>query len=101
MPLKNKHYLLLAFFSIVNYITVNAQSQGTLKGTVTDGVTKEAIIGAVIYNVSDKTNGVVTDISGNYQLSLKPGADTVICTIISMQPDTFIVNIEPSASVTH
>jgi outer membrane receptor protein involved in Fe transport len=99
--LRNNHYLLLAFFSIVNYITVNAQSQGTLKGTVTDGVTKEAIIGAVIYNVSDKTNGVVTDINGSYQLPLKPGTDTVICTIISMQPDTFIVTLEASASVVH
>ncbi|HTA82734.1 MAG TPA: TonB-dependent receptor [Bacteroidia bacterium] len=99
--MRNNHYFLLAFFSIVNYIAVNAQSQGTLKGMVTDGVTKEAVIGAVIYNVSDKTNGVVTDISGNYQLPLKPGTDTVICTIISMQPDTFIVNLDPSASVVH
>ena len=98
--MKKYNYLFPAFFITAFSLTVNAQSGGTLKGVVTDASTKEAEIGAIVYNISDKSHGVVSDINGNYQLSLTPGKDTIVCTIISMQPDTFIVS-DGSQSTEH
>lgn len=80
---------------------VHAQISGIIRGVASDGTTKEALIGAVVYNVSDKGHGVVTDINGNYQLSLSPGKDTVVCTMISFQPDTFVVVVTASQNYDH
>jgi outer membrane receptor protein involved in Fe transport len=88
---KKYNYLFLPLFFAVHSLSLNAQSSGSLKGVVIDASTKEAEIGAVVYSVSDKSHGVVTDINGNYQLPLTPGKDTIVCTLISMQPDTFII----------
>ncbi len=98
--MKNYYYTFIASILIVISPSIKAQNSVILKGIVSDAVSKELIIGAVVYNVSDKEHGVVSDINGNYQLPLKPGRDTIVCTIISMQPDTFIV-IDPSKDNTH
>jgi outer membrane receptor protein involved in Fe transport len=98
--LKKTHYLFLPLLFVLTSASLRAQSTGTLKGVVTDAATKETIIGAVVYNVSDKTRGVVSDVDGNYVLPLNPGKDTIVCTIISMQPDTFIVD-DPSKDAVH
>ncbi len=98
--LKKTPYLFLPLAFTLISASLSAQSTGTLKGVVTDAATKETMIGAVVYNISDKTRGVVSDVDGNYQLPLNPGVDTIVCTIISMQPDTFIVT-DPSKDVVH
>lgn len=77
-----------------------AQTSPVIKGIVTDGSTKEVLLGAVVYNISDKLHGAVTDINGTYQINLTPGKDTIVCSIISMQPDTFIVT-DPSKDIVH
>ena len=95
-----KNCLLLPLVFTLSLASVYAQTNGTLKGVVSDGSTKETLIGAVIYNISDKMHGVVTDVNGAYQLPLNPGKDTIVCTMISMQPDTFIV-ADPSKDIVH
>lgn len=50
-----------------------AQQNATLKGTVTDKKTGEPIIGANVV-VKGTTNGVITDIDGNYMLQAPIGA---------------------------
>ena len=98
--MKKHYYAFLVVSLIAISSTISAQTTGTLKGVVSDASTKETMIGAVVYNVSDKTHGVVTDVNGAYQLALSPGKDTIVCMIISMQPDTFIVT-DPSKDIVH
>ncbi|MGB0369692.1 MAG: carboxypeptidase-like regulatory domain-containing protein, partial [Flavobacteriales bacterium] len=65
-----------------------AQERGTLTGVVMDGDTDETVIGANVVLLSDKGVGASTDFDGNYSFTLPPGKHTVVCTFVSMQPDT-------------
>ncbi len=95
---KNYNVFLVALIALSS--TLSAQTPGTLKGVVSDASTKETLLGAVVYNISDKAHGVVSDVNGAYQLPLNAGKDTIVCMVISMQPDTFIVT-DPSKDITH
>jgi TonB-linked SusC/RagA family outer membrane protein len=44
----------------------------TVKGTVTDGDNKEPLLGVTVRDMNNKSNGTVTDIDGNYSLSVSP-----------------------------
>ncbi|MGP8215423.1 MAG: TonB-dependent receptor domain-containing protein [Bacteroidia bacterium] len=98
---KNCYLFLTLFLILYSVASLHAQGTGTLKGIAKDASTKETLIGAILYNISDKAHGVITDINGNYELSLTPGKDTVVCTMISMQPDTFIAIISASQVTEH
>lgn len=50
-----------------------AMAQGTVSGTITDGATKEPLIGANILVVGTST-GTVTDVDGSYSLNVPAGA---------------------------
>lgn len=66
--------MLPAFFLLFTTWMVQAQ-KATLKGTITDASTKEALIGAnVIYA---EGRGVSTDFDGNYILELEAGTYTI------------------------
>lgn len=71
-----------------------SQKYGILKGVVMDAATKEGIIGATIYDASDISRGVVSDVNGNYELRLNLGRHKMICSYISMKSDTFSVIID-------
>ncbi|MFY9311126.1 MAG: TonB-dependent receptor [Bacteroidia bacterium] len=85
-------YPCLTVSFIVSFVSFSyAQNQGILKGIVTDATNKELIVGANIYDLNDLSHGAVTDIDGKYQLRLNPGKRTIVCSFISMKPDTLIV----------
>jgi len=44
-----------------------------VSGKITDIVTKQPIIGAYIIDISDPSNGGVSDLDGNYSLTLPEG----------------------------
>lgn len=94
-------YFLPYLFSIPYSISVYALNSGTLKGVVTDASNNESIIGAAIYDLSDITHGVVSDINGNYVLHLNQGKHTIICSFVSMKPDTLVVFIDSAKVVVH
>jgi iron complex outermembrane receptor protein len=85
-------FIFLACVFFVENIT--AQSYGILRGAVMDLSTKEAITGAAIYDAEDITRGVTSDINGNYELRMSIGKHRMVCSFISMRPDTFIVFID-------
>ena len=62
-----------------------AQS-GIVKGTVTDELTGETIIGATISYSGG--NGTITDIYGNYTLTLPKGEQTITYSFVGMNPET-------------
>src|ERR1035437_7931454 len=94
MRLKKINYFFIPLFLITYSASLHAQGFGILKGIVTDASDKEAIVGAHIYDPSDKTHGVATDINGNYQLRLSSGKRTIVCSYISNKSDSIIVLID-------
>ncbi len=102
MSLKNIFtYSFLCLFTILSSLSLQAQSSGTIKGVVTDASNKESIIGAAIYDLSDMTHGVVSDINGNYLLHLSKGKHTIICSFVSMKSDTIVVFSDSSKVEEH
>lgn len=74
MDLFNKRYV---FLSICLFLCVHFSAyaqMATLRGTLTDAETGEALISATI-KATD--NGAITDIDGTYQFQLKAGTQTI------------------------
>ena len=69
-----------------------AQDMGTVAGNILDAESGEELIGATIL-VQENSKGTVTDISGNYQLSLEPGTYTIQYSYVSYSPKT-VENVE-------
>jgi len=93
-----KQFLLLLLLSPA---CLMAQSTGTLKGSVTDTVGRESLVGATVYDLNDLNIGEVTDVHGNYELHLSPGTHTIVCSVFGMKPDTFVVQINTSEVTVH
>lgn len=67
--LKRQTYTYTSLF-ILLLISVSVQAQSEIKGVVIDQKTQEPIIGATVL-VKNTTNGVFTDIDGNFTLPIK------------------------------
>jgi len=94
-------YLFLAPNSILLHAQGTTSVSSGIKGLVLDASNKESIIGAAIYDLSDITHGSTTDINGNYQLNLKKGKHTIVCSFVSMKSDTITVFIDSSKVEEH
>ncbi|OFY84050.1 MAG: hypothetical protein A3F72_11765 [Bacteroidetes bacterium RIFCSPLOWO2_12_FULL_35_15] len=90
---KNLYKILFTFF-IFSSAFLPAQEYGILKGEIMDAFTKEAIVGAAIYDANDITRGVISDVNGNYELRLNLGKHKMICSFVGMKADTFSVYID-------
>jgi iron complex outermembrane receptor protein len=99
MRFKKNNFIFLYLFLIIFPASLRAQNFGILKGVVRDASDNEAVIGAIIYDLSDKSHGVVSDVNGNYQLHLNSGKRKIICSLISMKADTFIVVMSDSSKI--
>ena len=77
---KSTLILILSLFSGIGFF---AQT-GTLKGTLTDEITGETLIGASIIYGSGQ--GTTTDIDGNYQLDLPLGDQSITFSYVGMLP---------------
>ncbi len=74
--MKSVRYLLLSFLVAMVSLGVSAQNV-TLKGIVKDK-TGETVIGASIVEKGKTSNGTITDIDGNFTLTVSPGATLVV-----------------------
>jgi len=61
-----------------------AFAQELVKGVVIDS-SGESVIGASIYDKSNRTNATVTDLDGNFSLKMSGGQGTIIVTCIGMK----------------
>jgi len=75
--------ILLTFLCVLLGASVFAQN-GTIRGTVTDGETGEAMIGATVV-IKGTTNGAATDIDGKYAISVPAGTYTIQASYVSFQ----------------
>lgn len=88
--------LLLTLLSLAAF----AQS-GTIKGTLLDATSKEAIIGgSVVLKGTTPPVGTSTDIEGNFELRNVPtGNHTVVITYVSYKPKEVAVTVYPNQAV--
>ncbi len=75
--------LLILVLSIIG-TTVFAQSR-TITGTIKDGITGEALIGASIRSVSDPSVGALTDIDGNFFLEVDDNTTEVVASYVGYE----------------
>lgn len=73
--MKNMRTFLLSLLAVIS-LSVSAQNV-TVKGTVTDK-TGETVIGASVVQKGNASNGTITDIDGNFSLSVPSNATLVI-----------------------
>ncbi len=81
---------LLSLFLICSSISLYAQNI-TVRGTVTDNVFKDALIGVTIV-IEGTSDGTVTDIDGNYTLNNVPSNGKLVVSYVGMQSQTIAVN---------
>ena len=77
--------LWLLFFAVLGIQSVLAQAY-TVKGNVVSKTDNEPLIGVSILQ-KGTTNGVVTDIDGNYELQIQGGEATLVFSYIGLQTD--------------
>ena len=82
MSRKSSKTSVLAFLLMV--FTMPAFAQQQVKGVVVD-TNGEAIIGASVVQKSNRTNGTITDLDGNFSLRLPEGRGTVIVSYVGMK----------------
>ncbi len=74
----NKKYLQkILFITLLFSASQNLFAQFKVSGTISDAVTKEALIGASI-RVKGTQQGTVTDLDGQFSLSVKNGSETLL-----------------------
>lgn len=73
--------ILLIITAVLVAVSSFAQ-QGKLRGTIIDEGDGETLIGVTVV-VEGTTNGTITDLDGNYSLSLNPGTYTILFSYIS------------------
>ena len=78
--MKNMRMVLLLFVAMIS-LSVSAQNV-TVKGTVKDK-TGETVIGASVVEKGNTSNGTITDIDGNFSLSV-PGNATLVFSYVGM-----------------
>ena len=77
-----------------------AAAQGTLRGTIADSLSGEALPGANVL-IAGTSLGTATDLDGNYRISGIPsGPQTVRVSYIGYQPKEVSVNVEDGEIVT-
>lgn len=74
--MKNNYFLFL-FFLFVG-VEYGFTQTGTIQGTVVEASTNEPIIGARIF-VNTTTSGAVTDLDGNFEITLPQGSYSLTC----------------------
>jgi TonB-linked SusC/RagA family outer membrane protein len=87
----NKKHLFLSIFLAFFLLSQKTLAQFQVSGTVTDATTNEALIGASI-SVKGATQGTVTDIDGNFSLSVKSGSETLLLSYTGYKPLEVAIN---------
>ncbi|HWB64980.1 MAG TPA: TonB-dependent receptor [Chitinophagales bacterium] len=70
-----------------------AQKKIAISGMVKDAKTGEAMAGAVVYPISNPTDGVSVNAYGFYSLSLNPGRDTIVAQYIGYDKKIIVLNL--------
>jgi hypothetical protein len=91
---------ILSILFVCMSVVAFAQS-GTIKGTILDAKTKEAIIGgSVLLKGTNPPIGMSTDIEGNFEIPNVPtGNHTVVISFVSYKPKEVAITVYPNQAV--
>jgi len=99
--MNHRTLLLLLLFLLPGTIPVLAQKEKqktyTISGKVSDSQNGESLIGATIFILEKKT-GTVSDIYGNFSISLLPGQYTVTISYIGYGPVKKTITLDKDIS---
>ena len=91
--------LIISILLLIQGLVVTAQT-GTIKGTVTDAKTKEALIGTTVL-IKGTTQGTITDFDGNYVIpKVTAGTQTIAVSFISYDTQEFQVEVTAGQETT-
>ncbi|MCX6247794.1 MAG: TonB-dependent receptor [Bacteroidetes bacterium] len=97
-----RKFLLILLILLSGTISVTAQKEKSkmfsISGKVTDIQNGESLIGATIY-ITEKKTGTVSDIYGNYSISLSPGEYTVTISYIGYAPVIKTITLNKDVSL--
>jgi len=85
-------------FVLLSNLSIFAQGERLVKGKVMDS-NKEPIIGASVILKSKATVGTVTDIDGNFALSIPAGNQTLVFSYLGMKPKEAVVGENNTVNV--
>lgn len=92
MKFKVKHLLSQCLFLLLMVgMSSFAMAQATVTGKVTDANSGEGLIGATVV-VKDASGGTVTDIEGNYSISVPEGGTTLVFTYTGYSKKEVAIN---------
>ena len=80
-------FVLFTFILIYN----NSYAQQTITGNVTSSDDNSGIPGVNVF-IKGTTNGTVTDLNGNYSLTISSGNDSLVFSFVGYQTNTVAVN---------
>lgn len=88
----------IGFFVFAGIYDLSAQEK-TVKGTVTDAETNETLIGVNVTAATDKTIGTITDINGNYTLSVPDTVTALSFSFVGYTPQVMeitgnVINVQ-------
>ena len=87
------------FITCILFIPYSIFATGQLKGTVTDSLTSETLVGANLI-LEGTSIGAATNIEGNYTINaIPPGTYTIKCTYIGYKSKEVKINIEDEKSL--
>ena len=89
--MKNSTFLTLIFALFTSFLS--AQTTGTVAGKIIDKSNGEGLVGAAVL-IEKTTQGVVTDIEGNFSLDIAPGDYTLVVSFISYETAKIAVTIK-------
>lgn len=92
--------IFFAVFCFISGWTFAQHGNGILRGKVTDSLTGEFLPGATIQLVKNLGKGTVTDIEGEFSISLDSGYHKIICSYTGLNTDTLLVFISPDSITT-
>lgn len=75
---------------IPQVVVRKSNKEFTIKGVITDKLTKDPLIGVNIFVETDKVKGTVTDFDGNYELKANEG-DVIVYTYMGMKEERLTV----------
>ena len=94
-----KTYCAILLFCVLSSFSVQAQTNGSIKGLVIDNRNEEPLVGATIY-IQETESGTVTGINGAFSINgLSPGTYTLKVGYLGYQSKIETVSISAGQSV--
>lgn len=91
-------FIVLLNLLLNSHVGFSQQSTGVIYGKVADSLTGEGLVYANVV-IDGTTQGVATDLNGNYQLKVTPGSYTLVVSYIGYQKVEKQVNVKSGQTV--